>query len=147
MRSRAPWVIKAANANIGNALVRALDGAVAGGTSPEALALLPLLLSHIDRTLPIVLFSSTHQRVVSELVAAYPNIISSFAKPLPNSHGLEDGAVMWGWHSVGALRAALNDAIDIHEGRVAWKRLCELQEIETITDLRWRSVRTGSWRI
>ena len=130
--------IGAGDINIGNALGRALDAAKAGGTSPEALALLPLLLSHIDRTLPIVLFSSTHQRIVSELVAAYPNIISSFAKPLPSSHGPEEGAATQGWHSVGALRTALNGAIDIHEGRIAWKRLCELSAIATTTDFRWR---------
>lgn len=47
----------------------------------EALALLPLLIAHYDRALPVVLFSSTQQRGVLNLLEHMPNIIRDFAKP------------------------------------------------------------------
>ena len=98
---------------------RAKEAAKKTPESLEALTFLPLLLSCIDPTLPIVLFSSTHQRVVSELLKPYPNIITMFAKPLP------DGS--WSsMHAVETLRSALDRALDIHEARIAWSRLCAL---------------------
>ena len=98
---------------------RAKEAARKTPESLEALTFLPLLLSCIDPTLPIVLFSSTHQRVVSELLKPHPNIITMFAKPLP------DGS--WSsMHAVETLRSALDRALDIHEARIAWSRLCAL---------------------
>ena len=98
---------------------RAKEAAKKTPESLEALTFLPLLLSCIDPTLPIVLFSSTHQRVVSELLKPYPNIITTFAKPLPDR---SSGSM----HAVETLRNALDRALDIHEARIAWSRLCAL---------------------
>lgn len=87
-----------------------------------ALVLLPLLLSHYDPSLPIVLFSSTHQRAVIEMVAHRPNIITDFSKPLLGNqlqiteaeNLLED------------LRGALEKAIKLHEERIIWERIVSL---------------------
>ena len=89
---------------------------------PEALTLLPLLLSHVDRTLPIVLFTSSHQRVVSEMLQHCPNVITSFAKPLVSGYGEAISPA----DSVRDLEDAIKKAIELHEVRIAWKRVCEL---------------------
>ena len=90
---------------------------------PEALTLLPLLLSHIDRTLPIVLFTSSHQRVVSEMLRDRPNIIATFVKPLIIGYGKEISPT----DSVRDLEDAIREAIRLHDARIAWKRICELE--------------------
>ncbi|HEY4652898.1 MAG TPA: hypothetical protein VIH22_00220 [Cyclobacteriaceae bacterium] len=84
-----------------------------------ALVLLPLLLSHYDPSLPIVLFSSTHQREVIEMVAHRPNIITDFAKPLlgNNSQFQVAGNILKD------LRGALEKAIKLHEARIIWERI------------------------
>src|SRR5918911_429935 len=46
-----------------------------------ALTLLPRLISLVDPMLPIILFSSTGQRRISEALKAYGNIITDFDKP------------------------------------------------------------------
>ena len=88
----------------------------------KALTLLPLLLSHVDRTLPIVLFTSSHQRVVSEMLRDFPNIITSFAKPLISGYGEAISPA----DSVKDLEDAIKKAIALYEARIAWKRICEL---------------------
>ena len=90
--------------------------------SPEALTLLPLLLSHIDRTLPIVLFTSSHQRVVSEMLRGHPNIITKFVKPLVSGYG----EMISPEDSMSDLEDAIKEAIRLHEARIAWKRICDL---------------------
>ena len=90
--------------------------------SPEALTLLPLLLSHVDRTLPIVLFTSSHQRVVLEMLQNCPNVITSFAKPLISGYG----EPITPSHSISDLEEAIEKAINLHEARIAWKRISEL---------------------
>ena len=91
--------------------------------SPEALTLLPLLLSHIDRTLPIVLFTSSHQRVVSEMLQDYRNIITTFVKPLISGYGEEISPA----DSMKDLTNAIGKAIELHEARIAWERICGLE--------------------
>jgi len=86
-----------------------------------ALALLPLLLSHYDPSLPIVLFSSTHQREVLEMVGHRPNIITGFSKPLLTGYG--DGQRPE--EAVSGLVAALKRALRLHEARSIWIRLCD----------------------
>lgn len=84
----------------------------------EALALLPLLLSCIDRTLPIILFSSTRQRAVVEMLKDKPNIILEFTKP---AIGIDDADVLE------SLERAICRAIELHEMRIAWKRISKLK--------------------
>ena len=91
--------------------------------SPEALTLLPLLLSHVDRTLPIVLFTSSHQRVVLEMLQNCPNVITSFAKPLISGYG----EPITPSHSISELEKAIEKAINLHEARIAWKKISELK--------------------
>lgn len=47
----------------------------------ELLTLLPRILASIDMSLPIVIFSSTGQRQVAELLKSYGNLITVFEKP------------------------------------------------------------------
>ena len=95
---------------------------LAKGNSGEeipALGLLAMLISYYDPSLPIILFSSTHQRDVVDLVAHRPNIITSFAKPLFMGYGEEqkpDGLVR-------GLVAAIRRAVDLHEARIVWERI------------------------
>jgi hypothetical protein len=85
----------------------------------EALALFPLLLSHLDPSVPIVLFSSTHQRAVLELVSHRPNIVNDFAKPILSGYGEERSAAQ----VIADLKGALRKAVQLHEIRGAWSRL------------------------
>lgn len=89
----------------------------------EALALLPLLLSHCDPSLPIVIFSSTHQRKLVELLAHRRNIITCFSKPIPSEYGSS-------WRADEDLRSlhdALEMAVRFHEDRLLWLRLNQLK--------------------
>jgi hypothetical protein len=51
------------------------------GCHHKDLAVLPLILSVLDPGLPIILFSSTQHRSVTQAVRDYPSIITDFAKP------------------------------------------------------------------
>ena len=102
---------------------RAFEAAQDDPDKLEALTLLPLLLSHIDRTLPIVLFTSSHQRVVLEMLQNCPNVITSFAKPLISGYG----EPITPSHSISDLEEAIEKAINLHEARIAWKRISELE--------------------
>jgi len=74
---------------------------------PKALALLPLFLSHIDQRLPIILFSSTHQWVVLNMLKHRPNIITYFSKPMDS--GYEERLLLK--HSAKSLASAIKDAL------------------------------------
>ena len=102
---------------------RAFEAAQDDPDKLEALTLLPLLLSHVDRTLPIVLFTSSHQRVVLEMLQNCPNVITSFAKPLISGYG----EPITPSHSISDLEEAIEKAINLHEARIAWKRISELE--------------------
>lgn len=85
----------------------------------EAVALLPLLLSHYDPSLPIVLFSSTHQRTILALVSHRPNVILSFTKPILSGYGEEETPARLA-RSLGEAFAA---ALELHESRLIWRRI------------------------
>ena len=87
------------------------------------LALLPLLLSHVDPSLPIVLFSSTRQQAVTEALAHRPNIITSFRKPVVSGYHEEVSAS--GYAAI--LSEALTEALRLHEARCVWSRLVSLE--------------------
>ncbi len=95
-----------------------------GAGEIEPLALFPLLLSHFDASLPIILFSSTHQWVILDLVRHRQNIIADFNKPL-----LEGNAeVIDPASHLNDLRGAINKAIKMHESRCIWERLAEVDQ-------------------
>jgi len=108
----------------------------------EALTLLPLLLSQLDRTFPIILFSSSHQRAVSEALRNRRNIITSFAKPMISGYGEKIPMT----RSIYNLAHAVNKALDLHEARIVWERICawhtKVQEkggqLSVTGDVRWR---------
>jgi hypothetical protein len=56
----------------------------------EALTLLPRVVALTDLSLPIVIFSSTGQRMISEELKRYGNIITSFEKPRLFGYQTED---------------------------------------------------------
>lgn len=85
----------------------------------DALVLLPLLISHYDPSLPVVLFSSTHQREVIELVSHRRNIITTFSKPVLSGSGEEPSPS----YIIKNLRLALDHALNLHEMRWVWKQL------------------------
>lgn len=85
----------------------------------EAVALLPLLLSHYDPSLPILLFSSTHQRTLLASVSHRPNIIVSFTKPILSGYGEEDTPARLARNLGKAFAAAL----ELHESRPIWRRI------------------------
>jgi hypothetical protein len=87
-----------------------------------ALVLLPLLLSYYDPSLPIVLFSSTHQRAVIEMVAHRPNIITDFSKPLLGNYV----KITEAGDFLKDLRVALEKAIKLHEERIILERIVSL---------------------
>jgi hypothetical protein len=88
------------------------------------LSFLPLLLSHADPSLPVLLFSSTHQRYITEACAHRPNLITSFSKPVLSGYA-EDGVSA---ASALALRASLVSALRLHESRVAWEQIAALKD-------------------
>ena len=82
------------------------------------LALLPLLLTCFDRTLPIIIFSSTQQRRVAELLGGRPNIFVCFAKPMSGTAAD---------NTLGQLVQSLCLAVNLHELRAVWSRAAGLQ--------------------
>jgi hypothetical protein len=105
-----------------------LNSAIKAVESPadregKALCLLPLLISHYDPSLPIILFSSTHQRAVLELVRHRRNIITNFTKPTVGRDGDESDPA----RTLDDLRMAIEGAIATHEARIVWERLCSLK--------------------
>lgn len=139
-----------ASENTDRVLAAALAGArnvAAGGTKGdlEALALLPLLLSHYDPSLPIVLFSSTRQRTVIEALAHRPSIITEFAKPILRSYGDLDGPA----DHLTALYRAVGRAAEMVELRRIWERICRLTLGEPPRVQVYRTIRqdTPPWAI
>jgi hypothetical protein len=104
-----------------------------GQSEVEGLALFPLLISHVDPSLPIILFSSTHQRAVVELISHRPNIISDFAKPIFSGYGEEES----GYQRVLDLRSAITKAINQHETRIIWREIVKRAELVQTGDLKF----------
>lgn len=107
---------------LGNSQLKdAVDGAAAraagGKEDLYGLTLLPLLLSYADPSLPIVLFSSTHQRAIVEALGHRPSIITTFSKPIISGYSSERSAS----DSIKDLKDALGSALRLHETRVAWE--------------------------
>jgi hypothetical protein len=90
-----------------------------GVSELPALTLLPLLLSHIDPSLPILLFSSTHQREVIDPLNRRSNIVTLFSKPLLSGYGEARAAQ----GLIQDLREALRQSLRLHEARIIWKRI------------------------
>lgn len=98
---------------------------VAGGDASELLAisLLPLLLSHVDPSLPVVLFSSTQQRLVVETLGHRPNIVTDFSKPLLAGRAL---GLTPGEH-LQAFERAMGRGLKLLDVRHLWRRLVHLE--------------------
>ncbi|MDX6404501.1 MAG: hypothetical protein QOH70_1956 [Blastocatellia bacterium] len=105
-----------------------------GAGEIEPLALFPLLLSHFDASLPIILFSSTHQWVILELVRHRQNIIADFTKPLLEGYA----EVIDPARHLNDLSGAINKAIEMHESRCIWERLAEVDQV-TGAQFSWTS--------
>lgn len=90
-------------------------------TELAAITLLPLLLSHFDPSLPIVIFSSTRQREVAKRLRHRPNIHLQFVKPGVGDHA--SATVTTRTDLRDAIRAALRQ----HQLRFVWQRIAALQ--------------------
>jgi hypothetical protein len=82
------------------------------------LALLPILISICDPTMPIILFSSTQQKAVLGLLQPFPNIFTNFAKPTISGYSDQDANSLES--VVLSLRQDLSDALILHEKRFLW---------------------------
>ncbi len=87
-----------------------------------ALALLPLLISHADPSLPVVLFSSTHQREIVDALKHRPNIITTFSKPIVTGYSTIDA----GSTAVLELVESIRDALRLHRIRPVWEAIVRL---------------------
>jgi len=87
------------------------------------LALLPLLLSYVDPSLPVVLFSSTRQQALMDALAHRPNVITSFRKPVVSGYSEEMSARDF----VAGLSEAIVDALRLHEARGIWRQLVDVE--------------------
>jgi hypothetical protein len=94
-----------------------------GATDIMHLALLPLLLSHVDPSLPIVVFSSTRQRAITDVLDNRPGIITTFRKPVAS--GYMEGLSPAGYSE--KLSEALSKALQLNEARCIWTRLTEIE--------------------
>jgi hypothetical protein len=114
----------------------------------EALVLLPLLLSHFDPSLPIVLFSSSQQRAVLEMVSTRPNIVTTFSKPmLGDDAGTHDASTF-----AGNLYQAITRAIELHEIRIIWELITRVDGWKKLpvfveTDPRTKQPAVYNWQM
>ncbi len=90
--------------------------------TPELLHLtcLSLLITFLDPSCPIVIFSSTQQRSIIEMFAPFPNVITTFSKPV---FGRYSGDANSSENIVLSLKRAVVRALEIHEERIVWERL------------------------
>ncbi|MEQ1887496.1 MAG: hypothetical protein ABL967_20735 [Bryobacteraceae bacterium] len=87
-----------------------------------ALTLFPLLLSLADPSLPIVIFSSTHQLEAVHAFADRPNVITCFSKPIVTGYaGAHAGAA-----AVDGLIQALQQAATLCRVRPVWRSIAKL---------------------
>jgi cold shock CspA family protein len=87
------------------------------------LLLLPALLATVDPSLPIIIFSSTHQRELVDDLAPYPNVITTFAKPLVSGYD----AGISSFEHISQLRRAVINALILREKRIIYLRLVHLK--------------------
>lgn len=89
---------------------------------PLQWVLLPLLLSEADPSLPIMIFSSTHQRDITEALHSVPNVVTTFAKPLLSGYrDAERDRLRTD------LRLAVKQILELHEKRMVWIRLADMR--------------------
>jgi hypothetical protein len=89
------------------------------------LTLLPLVICAVDPSLPIVLFSSTHQREIVDVFREYSNVVTSFSKPVVSGYSLNDIAA----RTTADLERAIRTAFVLHNVREVWQNLCELSRV------------------
>jgi hypothetical protein len=87
-----------------------------------SLTLLPLLIHAVDPSLPIVLFSSTHQREVVDAFSNHPSIITSFAKPVMSGYA----SPRLDLQAAADLESALRRALRLHRMRTVWRGVHKL---------------------
>jgi len=92
-----------------------------------SLTLLPLIIHAVDPSLPIVLFSSTHQRDVVDAFGNHPSIITTFAKPVMSGYA----SVRLDLQSASDLDMALRRALRLHRMRVVWTHIHTLSQTVT----------------
>jgi len=80
---------------------------------------LSLLLSYADPSLPIIVFSSTQQRVVAEAFKGRPSIVTHFSKPIVSGYADLASAKK----SITNLEDALREALRLHKVRIIWRAL------------------------
>ncbi|MGA7698875.1 MAG: hypothetical protein WCB27_04670 [Thermoguttaceae bacterium] len=101
----------------------------------ESHLLLPLLLSHLDPSLPIVVFSSSQQRTIAQALGHRPSIITTFSKPVVSGYLERRSGEGW----ISDLCQSIRKALWLHEIRVVWKRLADCSD--------WRSDRWPAFEI
>lgn len=87
------------------------------------LSLLPQLLASLDDTYPIVLFSSTRQRLISDRLKVYDNVIQCLPKPSFSSYAES--------HIARAFAAGVAEALTHAESYISLRR-----EIKSLCDIR-----------
>lgn len=108
-------------------------GALSRPKSHRGLAMLPLIITALDPSLPIILFSSTQHRSVTQAVRGFPNIITDFAKPYIGSDDPDAAdpiVVMCG------LRSAVEKAVELVEVRHVWKEAVKQWNPEVLGQLK-----------
>jgi hypothetical protein len=109
--------------------------------SHRILSLLPVLIARLDPALPVILFSSTQHRSVTQSVRDLPNIITDFSKPYiggsdPDEYDPET--------VLESLETAIRRAGRMVEFRKVWKFACKKWEGKNLTALRWDE--TNGWQ-
>ena len=88
------------------------------------LLLLPLLISHVDPSLPIILFSSTQQRALVKALSARPNVVTCFSKPLVATNGSARSPDAW----IDDLLTAIRLSLMLHKIRCVWRTLKSISD-------------------
>ena len=96
----------------------------------QALTLLPLVLSYADPSVPIVVFSSTHQQEVLHAFQERPNIVTSFSKPIVTGYASGDA----GATALDELLRSILEAIRLHRIRPVWEAIARLGALTRAAD-------------
>ena len=97
------------------------------------ITILPRMLAQLDFSIPIVIFSSTGQRDVVELLKNFPNIITTFSKPR-HFQGANEEAVLYAEE---CLRQSIIQALKILQGRKLVQRI-KLHPLDVLEKTRKR---------
>jgi hypothetical protein len=145
---------KAKKSPIGRGLFKALDAArsrleastrsnVGKNSLPgmSHLTCLPLLITFLDPSCPIVIFSSSQMQSVLGEFGPFANIITTFSKPVFGRYATESISPRT---YVLQLKSALLRAFEIHEERLLWDRLHRGSLLNSQSSFARRVLRTGS---